>query len=153
MGMPKHFSAACDIGHRLNHPRHGSLIEHGGGIALSSTYADLEVWRTAMELVVRIYQLSQRFPKEEIYGLTSQLRRAAVSVASNIAEGKGRASDKELIQFLCHSRGSLFEIETQLAIAARLNYVKDEECEPLKRECARVGQMLNGLIRSVRPAA
>jgi four helix bundle protein len=120
---------------------------------MSGTYADLEVWRTAMDLTVRIYQLSQRFPKEETYGLTSQLRRAAVSVASNIAEGKGRASDKELIQFLCHSRGSVYEIETQLAIAARLKYVEDEEYELLRHECARVGQMLNGLIRSVRPAA
>jgi four helix bundle protein len=74
---------------------------------MRSTYADLDVWQTAMKLAVQIYRVTERFPKEERYGLTSQMRRAAVSVPSNIAEGKGRASDKELIQFLCHSRGSL----------------------------------------------
>lgn len=91
--------------------------------------------------------------KDEMYGLTSQLRRAAVSVPSNIAEGKGRSSDKELIQFLCHARGSLFEIETQLRIMERLGYVRQDECDPLQAEVSRVGHMLNGLIRSVRPAA
>ena len=90
---------------------------------MSGTFRDLEVWQAAMELVVHIYKISKHFPKEEIYGLTSQLRRAAVSVASNIAEGKGRSSDRELIQFLCHARGSLFEIETQLQLAEKLEYV------------------------------
>ena len=120
---------------------------------MGGTYADLEVWRTAMDLVLRIYQLSKRFPKEEMYGLTSQLRRAAVSVPSNIAEGKGRFSERELPQFLSHARGSLFEIETQLQLAQKLGYITKEESEPLLREAARVGQMLNGLIRSLRPAA
>ena len=120
---------------------------------MSGTYKDLEVWQAAMDLAVRIYRLTLAFPKEERYGLTSQMRRAAVSVPSNIAEGKGRASDKELIQFLCHSRGSLFEIETQLAIGERLGYSTKEECEEVRTETARVGQMINGLIRSVRPAA
>ena len=72
---------------------------------MSGTFRDLEVWKAAMELAVQVYRLTTRFPKEERYGLTSQMRRAAVSVPSNIAEGKGRASDKELVQFLCHSRG------------------------------------------------
>jgi len=103
---------------------------------MSGTYADLEVWNTAMELVVRIYQLTRQFPKDEMYGLTSQLRRAAVSVPSNSAEGKGRSSDKELIQFLCHARGSLFEIETQLKIVERLGYVRTEECDPLRAEAS-----------------
>jgi four helix bundle protein len=120
---------------------------------MSGTYNDLEVWQAAMELVLRIYKVSQRFPKEERYGLTSQLRRAAVSVPSNIAEGKGRASDRELTQFLCHARGSLFEIETQLQLAQRLGFADGNDCEPLYKEAVRVGQMLNGLIRSVRPAA
>jgi four helix bundle protein len=79
------------------------------------------------------------------------MRRAAVSVPSNIAEGKGRSSDKELIQFLCHSRGSLFEIETQLGIGERLGYSTTEDSNALRRETARIGQMINGLIRSVRP--
>lgn len=120
---------------------------------MSGTFMDLEVWRTAMDLVTSIYRLSTRFPKDEMYGLTSQLRRAAVSVPSNIAEGKGRSSDRELIQFLCHARGSLFEVETQLEIAERLTYVTKEESDPLRREATRVAQMLNGLIRSVRPPA
>jgi len=120
---------------------------------MSGTYADLEVWRAAIDLVERIYQLSRRFPKEEMYGLTSQLRRAAVSVPSNIAEGKGQSSDWELIRFLCYARGSLFEIETQLRIAERLGYAAKEDCEPARRETVRVGQMLNGYIRSLRPAA
>lgn len=120
---------------------------------MSGTCADLEVWRAAMELVTRVYQLSRAFPKDEMYGLTSRLRRAAVSVPSNIAEGKGRASDKELTQFLCHARGSLFEIETQLGIAERLAYITKGESEPLRREVVRVGQMLNGMIRAVRTKA
>jgi four helix bundle protein len=120
---------------------------------MSGTYMDLEVWRAAMDLVTRVYPLSRRFPKEGMYGLTSQPRRAAISVPSNIAEGKGRTSDRELTQFLCHARGSLFEIETQLQIAERLTYATKEEIEPLRGEAVRVGQMLNGLIRSVRPAA
>ena len=120
---------------------------------MSGTYADLEVWQAAMDLVTHVYRISRRFPKDEMYGLTSQIRRAAVSVPSNIAEGKGRSSDRELIQFLCHARGSLFEVKTQLEIAERLTYVTKEESESLRREATRVGQMLNGLIRSVRPAA
>jgi four helix bundle protein len=85
---------------------------------MSGTYQDLEVLQSAMDLAVRVYRLTSLFPKEERYGLTSQMRRAAISVPSNIAEGKGRSSDKELIEFLCHSRGSLFEVETQLAIGS-----------------------------------
>jgi four helix bundle protein len=119
---------------------------------MSGTYKNLEVWQAAMEMAVQVYRLTALFPKEERYGLTSQMRRSAVSVPSNIAEGKGRASDKELIQFLCHSRGSLFEIETQLAIAEQLRSSKREDCDVVRRETARIGQMINGLIRSVRPA-
>jgi four helix bundle protein len=120
---------------------------------MSGTFRDLEVWKAAMELAVQVYRLTTRFPKEERYGLTSQMRRAAVSVPSNIAEGKGRASDKELIQFLCHSRGSLFEIETQLTIGEQLGYSTTEDCNVIRQETARIGQMINGLIRSVRPAS
>jgi four helix bundle protein len=119
---------------------------------MSGTYKDLEVWQAAMELAVQVYRLTAVFPQEEKYGLTSQLRRAAVSVPSNIAEGKGRSSDKELIQFLCHSRGSLFEIETQLAIGERLGYSPTKDCDVVRNETARIGQMLSGLIRSVHPA-
>ena len=118
---------------------------------MSGTYTDLEVWRAAMDLVEGVYKVTKQFPKEEMYGLTSQLRRASVSVQSNIAEGKGRSSDKELVQFLSHARGSLFEVDTQLQLAERLGYVAKEQCDSVRRETIRVGQMLNGLIRSVRP--
>lgn len=118
---------------------------------MSGTYSDLEVWRAAMDLVERICTVTKHFPKEEMYGLTSQLRRASVSVPSNIAEGKGRFSDKELTLFLAHARGSLFEIDTQLQLAERLGYIAREHCEQVRRETVRVGQMLNRLIRSVRP--
>jgi four helix bundle protein len=128
---------------------HSSDIIEGG--AMSGTYADLQVWQASVELAVRVYRFTKQFPKEEMYGLTSQMRRAAVSVASNIAEGKGRASDKELVQFLCHSRGSLFEIETQLAISEQLGYATKDDSGAVRRETVRIGQMINGLIRSVRP--
>jgi four helix bundle protein len=108
----------------------------------------LEVWNAAMGLAVRVYELTKTYPREEIYGLTSQVRRAAVSVASNIAEGKGRSSDRELIQFLCHSRG-LFEIETQITIAERLGYGRKQQYVEIRSETAKIGRMLNGLIRSV----
>ena len=117
---------------------------------MSGTYTDLEVWQAAMDLAVLTYRLTAHFPKEERYGLTGQMRRAAVSVPSNIAEGKGRSSDKELLQFLCHSRGSLFEIETQLAISERLGYVEIRDCNEIREETARVGQMINGLMRALR---
>jgi four helix bundle protein len=126
------------------------VLELGGTV--SGTYADLEVWQAAMNLVQQIYRLTNAYPREEIYGLTSQTRRAAVSIASNIAEGKGRSSDRELVQFLCHSRGSLFEVETQLALAQRLGYATKEQYEALRDETAKIGRMLNGLIRSVRPS-
>ena len=122
------------------------------GTIMSGTYEDLEVWQAAMELAARVYRLTEQFPKHETYGLSSQLRRAAVSIPSNIAEGKGRASDRELVQFLCHSRGSLFEVETQVAVGVRLGYVGKEEGVAIRRETARIGRMLNGLIRSMRAA-
>ncbi|HET6176526.1 MAG TPA: four helix bundle protein [Candidatus Sulfotelmatobacter sp.] len=118
---------------------------------MSGTYSDLEVWQAAMELVVGIYRLTRLFAKEEMYGLASQMRRAAVSVPSNITEGKGRSSDKELIQFLRHARGLLFEVQTQVTLAERLGYGAKADCDSMNRKVVRIGQMLNGLIRSVRP--
>jgi len=118
---------------------------------MSGTYTDLQVWQAAMDLAEDLYRITKGFPKEETYGLTVQLRRAAVSVPSNIAEGKGRASDKELCQFLCHSRGSLFEIEPQINLAQRLGYLDKEKADSILRKTARVGQLLNGLLRAFRP--
>ena len=105
---------------------------------MGGTYSDLEVWQAAMDLAEHLYRVTKSFPREETYGLTAQLRRAAVSVPSNIAEGKGRSSAKELIQFLHHSRGSLFEIETQIAMALRLKYIDSQTSEELLHEASRV---------------
>ena len=118
---------------------------------MSGTYTDLQVWQAAMDLAEDVYRITKNFPKEERYGLTIQLRRAAVSAPSNIAEGKGRSSDKELAQFLCHSRGSLFEIETQINLARRLGYLDAQQVDTVLRNTARVGQLLNGLLRAFRP--
>jgi four helix bundle protein len=118
---------------------------------MSGTYTNLEVWQAAMNLAEDIYRITKTFPKEETYGLTIQLRRASVSVPSNIAEGKGRSSDKELAQFLCHSRGSLFEIETQVNLAYRLGYLNAEQTKSILSKATRVGQLLNGLLRAFRP--
>jgi len=121
---------------------------------MSGTYKDLEAWQSAMALVLEVYRSTAKFPREEMFGLTSQLRRAAVSVASNIAEGKGRFSDRELSQFLAVARGSVFEIETQIAIAFDLRFLAEPQAQELSKRCSEVGRLLNGLIRSVRkPAA
>jgi len=101
------------------------------------THKDLDVWKRGLDLVEEIYTVTQKFPKEEIYGLTSQLRRASVSFPSNIAEGAARSSIKEYIQFLYIAVGSLSEIETQIMIAGRLGYLSSdsllEEVELLRK--------------------
>lgn len=102
-----------------------------------------------MKLVTEIYQISQRFPKEEIYGLTSQMRRSAVSIPSNIAEGKGRHTNPEFCQFLIHARGSLLELETQLQIACNLGYLESQKRDDLKVKTVEIGKMLNGLIKAI----
>ena len=117
---------------------------------MGGTYEDLEAWRLAMDLVESVYRHTHKFPKHEVYGLTNQLRRAAVSVPSNIAEGKGRFSDRELSQFLHHARGSLYELQTQVKIACRLQYLDPEAACELESRAAQVDRLLNGLIRSFR---
>ena len=91
------------------------------------THKDLDVWKESMNLAKEVYKLTERFPREEIFGLTSQMRRAAVSIPSNIAEGAARKSDKEFIQFLHVSLGSLAEVETQLLLSRELGFLKNEE--------------------------
>ncbi len=117
---------------------------------MSHSYKDLIVWQKAKALAGDIYRATESFPKQETYGLTSQLRRASVSVASNIAEGQGRLTKGEFQQFLGHSRGSLLELETQLAIAVDLYYLSAVELTRLEAKTAEVSRLLNGLIESLR---
>jgi len=98
---------------------------------MSASYRDLRVWQSAMDSVVSVYHETQGFPKDEVYGLTSQMRRAAVSIPSNIAEGKGRSTDRDRARFFCHARGSLLELETQILIAQRLRYLTPPCAETL----------------------
>ncbi len=102
-----------------------------------------------MQLTHEIYQVTKRFPREEIYGLTAQMRRSAVSVPSNIAEGQGRASKGEFKQFLCMARGSLFELETQFLLAKRLGYLTEQQISEIETAFSNVGPVLNALIRSL----
>jgi four helix bundle protein len=108
-------------------------------------YRDLLAWQKAMELVTEVYQVTSRFPKEELYGLTSQMRRAAISIPSNIAEGHGRNSKREFHVFLGHARGSLCELETQIEVAKNLGYVDTATCSDLLAKAARVARLINGL--------
>src|SRR5208337_4541101 len=95
----------------------------------NSTFQDLRIWQEAMHLTVEIYRVTGSFPKHETYGLASQMRRAAVSVPSNIAEGKGHRSDPEFVRFLLHARGSLLELQTQILIARQLQYLSEEKAD------------------------
>lgn len=113
------------------------------------TLRDLRVWRESIDFAVAIYSLCERFPTYERYGLSAQLRRAAVSAASNIAEGQGRLTLGEWRQFLGHARGSLYEIETQLEIAARLAFVEDEVFRRLSDDLTELRRGLHQLIRYV----
>ncbi|WP_319524657.1 four helix bundle protein [uncultured Desulfosarcina sp.] len=108
-------------------------------------HKDLEVWKKSIDTVIEIYRLSDAFPKSEIYGLTSQLRRAAVSIPSNIAEGAARGSDKEFLYFLNIASGSLAEVETQIIIAKRLGCVTTEE--QILESVTTIRKMLAGLIK------
>jgi len=114
-----------------------------------TSHKDLIVWQKSIEFVTNLYKITANFPKDEIYGLTSQLRRAAVSIPSNIAEGSARKHEKELIQFLYIALGSAVEIETQLIIAKNINYIKDLEYENLNSKIAEISKMLIGFIRKL----
>jgi four helix bundle protein len=119
---------------------------------MGGTYRDLRAWQNAMDLALKIYQATTKFPRDEMYGLTSQLRRAAVSVPSNIAEGKGRSSDKELLQFLSRARGSVYELQTQLEVAKSLCYLSSVDHLAIGEQANDVGRMLNGMIAKIRQA-
>ena len=109
-------------------------------------HRDLIAWQKAMQLVIDVYRVTRSFPKDEVYGLTSQLRRAAVSVPSNLAEGHGRTSRREFHRFAGQARGSLVEVETQLEIARNLDYLSEEVAADLLMKASEVGRLLNGLL-------
>ena len=113
------------------------------------SYRELIIWQKAMKLVKYVYELMAKFPKEESYGLTLQIRKASVSVPSNIAEGQGRNSTKQFLQHLSIAYGSLMETETQGLIAEMLNYITTEETTLLLEKSAEVGRLINGLVNSL----
>lgn len=120
---------------------------------MSSSFRDLRVWQQAMELTLDVYRGTAEFPKFELYGLAQQMRRAAVSVASNIAEGNGHRTDGDFRRFLFHARGSLMELETQISIAGKLEYLSAERSRMLQSEATQVGRSLTGLLNSLAAAA
>jgi four helix bundle protein len=113
------------------------------------SYRDLIAWQKAMDLAVRIYEATKSFPRDELYGLTSQMRRSAVSIPSNVAEGHARDSTKEFVYFLSIATGSLAELETQLLLAERLAFLESETARSRLDECTELGRILFGLKRSL----
>lgn len=114
------------------------------------SFKDLIVWQRSMDLAVRIYRTTQKLPASERFGLTSQLRRASVSIPSNIAEGYGRQSTGYYRQFLSISRGSLMEVETQINICERLKYLAQSDTEDIFKEIIEISKMLTSLISKIR---
>ena len=115
------------------------------------SFRNLQVWQKGVQLASLVYQTSRALPKDEQFGLISQMRRAAVSVPSNIAEGYGRRSRADYVRFLNMAMGSLFELQTQTEIAASLGYFNDAESEPLFTDAREIERMLSALIRKLSP--
>jgi len=115
-------------------------------VARTRYFRDLLVWQKSMQLAHAVYRNTSGFPRSEVFGLAGQMRRAAVSVPSNIAEGHGRLSDRSMRVFLAQARGSLFELETQTELASGLGYLKPEAEKELLESCREIGRMLNGLL-------
>ncbi len=114
------------------------------------SYKDLVAWQKAMALVIDFYRASQEFPREEIFGLTSQIRRAVISIPSNITEGHARTSKKEFQYYLSNARGSVAELETQLTIAHQLVYINETTINQLLEQLWEVARILNGLLSSLK---
>jgi four helix bundle protein len=110
------------------------------------SHKDLDVWNKGIDLVTMIYNITRRFPKDELYSLTNQIRRAAISIPSNIAEGAARNSTKEFIHFLFISLGSVAELETQIYLSVKLNYIESSASSTIQGELIKLRQMLLGLI-------
>ena len=115
-----------------------------------NSYQDLIVWQKGMELAEQAYWLTRRFPREELFGITSQIRRAAVSIPANVAEGWGRTGTAEFMQFLRVAQGSLKELETHLILANRIALASPDSVQPLLSLCTEVGKMLNALLNSLK---
>ncbi len=114
-----------------------------------STFRDLKIWEKAMDIVTKVYRDTNDFPKEEIYGLTSQIRRACISIPSNIAEGYGRKGKKEYLRFLNIAMSSLFEVQTQLQISKNLKYISEDKFETMYEETRELERMLSSYNRKV----
>ena len=115
----------------------------------SKNYKGLIVWQRSMELVLEIYKITRSFPPEELYSLTAQMKRAAVSIPSNIAEGQGRITSKEFIRFLSMARGSLWELSTQIELCERLHYLDKNQTATIHSMITEIAKMLNALSNSI----
>lgn len=116
---------------------------------MGQSFKDLSVWQRAIQLTLEVYNLTNEFPNSERFGLTNQLRRASVSVASNIAEGYGRSTKGEYVLFLGHARGSVSEVETQLVIARGLGFGVKPKLDSAETLCSEVGRMLRAMMKSL----
>ena len=116
---------------------------------MTQTFRDLIAWQQAKALARQVYEVTRRFPDEERFGLVIQLRRAAVSIPSNIAEGRGRGTKKDFAHFLMQARGSLYEAETQIELANGLHYISGPDAARLLQACNELSRVLNGLINSI----
>ncbi len=114
------------------------------------THKDLEVWKNSIELVKEVYEVTGNYPQSEMYGLVNQMRRAAISVPSNIAEGAARNSSKEFVRFLSVSQGSLSELETQIIVSERLGFLESQYSKGLSDKMALIRAQLTGLVRSIK---
>lgn len=114
-------------------------------------YRDLEIWQLGMELAERVYHLTEEFPKSEQFCLTSQLRRAAVSIPANIAEGFGRSSDKNLANFVRIARGSLAEVETLIELSIRIGFISEQNAEPIKSLFGAIGRKTYMFLKAIDP--
>jgi four helix bundle protein len=121
----------------------------GNGTTKPKHYKELIVWQKAMTLAKTVYRLTEKFPGDERYGMTSQMRRAAVSIPSNIAEGQARRNTKEFLQFLFHARGSLAELETQMLLSADLGYARADDVRSVEDALTEIQKMLAGIQRKL----
>jgi four helix bundle protein len=117
---------------------------------MGESFRDLTVWQRSVELALQIYKLTAKLPDSENFGLTNQMRRASVSVASNMAEGYGRSNRGEYLQFLGHARGSIFEVETQFVIAKALEFGPKQTMQVAEELCSEVGKMLGAMVKTLR---